>query len=296
MTDADESWTREGVGLAPQPAWSFSTEGRLTHLALGWESDEVIAADDSGGLYLFDPNGRLKQLTRGLSKITALAFADAGNCAAVGYDGQKLALLDASLSIAWTLPLYDKIVGLALDPFGRHLAVALANRDVRIYTTTRRRVGDVEVVRPLRFLRFSATEPRFVGAAEDGLLAAFTVGGKPLWDQRLFATCGDMAASGDLSQVSLAGFAHGVQRYDSDGTNRGTIVVEGTPARLATSYDGSRLAAATLERQFYWLDRSGDLRWAAAAPDDIVALRVDAAGRSVAVGFAEGRVVRLAWG
>ena len=39
-----------------------------------------------------------------------------------------------------------------------------------------------------------------------------------------------------------------------------------------------------------------NLRWAAAAPDDVVALRSDATGRSLAVGFGEGRVVRLAWG
>jgi len=296
MTDPDESWTREGVGLAPHPLWSFSTEGRLTHLALAWEADDVLAADDAGGLYRFDPNGQLKHLTRGLSKITAIAIADAGNCAAVGYDGQKLALLDASLAISWSLSVHDRITGLALDPFGRHVAVALANRDVRIYTTTRRRVGEAEVVRPLRFLRFSATEPKLIGAAEDGLLAAFTVSGKPLWEQRLFATCGDMAASGDVSQVSLAGFAHGVQKYDASGSNRGTIVVEGTPARLAACYDGSRLAVATLERQVYRLDRGGNLVWAAEAPDDVVGLRSDAAGRNLTVGFAEGRVVRLGWG
>lgn len=282
--------------MAPRPVWSFSTEGRLTHLALAWEADEVLAADDSGGLYLFDPEGRLKHLTRGLTQITALAFAEAGNCVAVGYDRQKVALLDQSLSIAWSLPLYDKVIGVALDPFGRHLAVALANRDVRIYTTARRRVAEFEVVRPLRHLRFSATQPTLVGAAEDGLLVAYSLFGKPLWDVRLFATCGDMAASGDVSHLLLAGFAHGIQRFDVAGTNRGTFIVEGTPARLATCYDGSRIAAGTLERHIYWLDRGGNLRWAATAPDDIAALCCDAAGRSIAVGFGTGRVVALSWG
>lgn len=296
MAEPDEFWTREGIGMAPRPLWSFSTEAPLTHLALGWEADEVVVADDSGGLYLFDPEGRLKHLTRGLTQITALAFADAGNCVAVGYDGQKIALLDQTLSIAWSITLYDKVIGLALDPFGRHLAVALANRDVRIYTTTRRRVAEIEVVRPLRHLRFSMTQPTLVGAAEDGLLAAYSLFGKPLWDVRLFATCGDMAVSGDLSHLLLAGFAHGIQRFDAAGTNRGTFIVEGTPARLATCYDGSRIAVATLERQVYWLDRGGNLRWAAAAPDDVAALRCDAAGKSIVVGFASGRVERLGWG
>jgi hypothetical protein len=296
MAETGESWTRGGVGPAPRSLWSVSTEGRLTHLALAWEADEVLAADDSGGLYLIDAAGRLKGLTRGLRGITALAFADDGGCAAIGYDGQKVALVDRSLSITWSVSLYDKVVGVALDPFGRHLAVALGNRDVRIYTATRRRVADFEVVRPLRFLRFSAAEPKLVGAAEDGLLAAYGIAGKPLWDQRLFATCGDMAASGDASLILLAAFAHGVQRFDGTGTNRGTFVVEGTPARLSTCYDGSRLAVATLERHVYWTDRNGNLRWGGTAPDEVVAVRSDAAGASFVVGMASGRIERLGWG
>jgi hypothetical protein len=295
MAEVGESWVRGGVGPAPRVAWSFSTEARLTHLALAWESDEVIAADEAGGLYLLDPAGRLKAVTRGLKGVTALAFADGGNCAAVGYDGQKVALVDRNLSIAWSLALYDRVVGVALDPFGRHLAAALANRDVRIYTAARRRVADFETVRPLRFLRFSATEPKLVGAAEDGLLAAYSAAGKPLWDQRLFATCGDMAASGDVSTLLLAGFAHGVQRYDREGANRGTFVVEGTPARVSMCYDGSRIAVATLERQVYWTDRNGNLRWGGTAPDEVVAVRADGAGGSVVVGTASGRIERLGW-
>lgn len=295
MTEASDSWLSEGVGAPPQVLWSFSTESRLTHLAHAWEADETLAADDTGGLYLFDPAGRLRQLTRGLSRIDALAFAAAGNCAAAGFDGRKVALLDRSLSVVWSLTLYDKVVGLALDPFGRHLAIALENRDVRIYTASRRRVSEAEFVRPLRFLRFCATSPTLVGAADDGLIAAFDLGGKLLWDVRLFAPCGDMAASGDLATLLLAGFAHGVQRFDAGGTNRGAFVVEGTPARVATCYDGSRIAAATIERQLYWMDRGGNLRWAAVAPDDVAALCCDASGRSAVVGFGSGRIARLGW-
>jgi hypothetical protein len=295
MADANEPWVETGVGRPPQTAWSFPTESRLSHLALAWESDEVIAADDAGGLYLFDAAGRLRQLSRGLSRIGALAIADTGNCAAVGFNERKVALLDASLSVAWSLTLYDKVVAVALDPFGRHLAVGLANRDVRVYTTARRRVAEFESVRPLRFLRFAAAEATLVGAAEDGLLASYDVRGRQNWDVRLFASCGDMTASGDATTILLAGFAHGIQRFDRTGTNRGAFVVEGTPARISVSYDGSRIAAATVERQVFVLDRSGDLRWAADAPDDVAAVRFDAAGRSIVVGFASGRVTRLGW-
>ena len=82
---------------------------------------------------------------------------------------------------------------------------------------------------------------------------------------------------------------------DGRGANRGAFVVEGTPARVALSYDGSRIAAATIERQIYVLNRSGELRWAAETPDEVAALRLDATGRSVVVGFTAGRVARLGW-
>ena len=295
MAGANETWLETGVGRPPEELWSFSTESRLSHLALAWESDEVLAADDAGGLYLFDPAGRLRQLSRGLAKIGAISIADAGICSAVAFDERKVALLDGSLSVAWSLNLYDRVVAVALDPFGRHLAIALANRDVRVYTTTRRRVAEFESVRPLKFLRFAANEAVLIGAAEDGLLAAHDALGRQRWDVRLFASCGDMAVSGDARTILLAGFAHGIQRFDGSGTNRGAFVVEGTPARISTSYDGSHIVAATIERQIYLLERTGELRWAAEAPDDVAAVRLDGPGRSIAVGFASGRVARLGW-
>lgn len=295
MATMNDAWADDGIGTPPCTVWTFSTESRLTHLAVAWESDETLAADDAGGLSLIGPEGRLRHLTRGLTDISAVTIAATGDCAAVAY-GQKVALLDRSLSMIWSLSLYDRVTALALDPFGRHLAVALGNRDVRIYTTSRRRVADFELVRPLRFLQLSAAEPILIGAAEDGLLGAYTVGGKTIWDTHLFATCGDMVASGDGSIILLAGFAHGIQKFDRSGANRGAFVVEGTPARISTCFDGSRIAAATLERQVFLLDRGGRLLWAAVADGDIASVRCDGAGRAVTIGFVEGRVERLSWG
>lgn len=295
MTEPSDSWLEAGVGVPPKTLWSFSAESRLSHLDLSWEADEVLVADEAGGLSLIDATGRLRHVSRGLMKVDRVAFAESGNNLAVAYDEKKIALIDRSLAVVWSLNLYDKIVGLALDPFGKHLAVALANRDVRIYTATRREIAEFEAVRPLRFLQFAATEPLLIGAAEDGLLAAYDHEGRPKWDVRLFASCGDLTSSGDGATILLAGFAHGIQRFDRSGTNRGAFVVEGTPARIATCYDGSRIVAATVERQIYFLDRSGELRWAAEAPEDVAAVRCDAAGRSIVLGFASGRVTRCGW-
>jgi hypothetical protein len=295
MATSSDAWTDDGIGTPPATDWTFSTESRLTHLAVAWESEDSLVADDAGGLSVIGPEGRLRHLTRGLADVSAISIAATGECVAVAY-GQKLALLDRSLSMVWSLSLYDRVTALSLDPFGRHLAVALANRDVRIYTTTRRRIADFEVVRPLRYLQLSATEPLLIGAAEDGLLGAYTVAGKTVWDTHLFATCGDMTASGDASNILLAGFAHGIQKFDRAGANRGAFVVEGTPARISTCFDGSRIAAATLERQVFLLDRCGRLLWAAVAGGDVASVSCNGTGRVVTIGFTEGRVERLSWG
>lgn len=295
MAESYADWASDGVGTAPEVHWTFCAESRLRQVSLAWEADEVWAADDAGGLYAFDADGRLRQLTRGFPNISGLSCAATGNCAAIAFDEKKVAIVDRSLSVNWSMSLYDKIVGIACDPFGRHIAVALANRDLRVYTTNRRRLAEIEVVRPLRFLQFSTTDPTLIGAAEDGHLAAFQMTGKLLWEQRLFATCGDMAASGDLSTVLLAGFAHGIQRFQGTGANRGAFIVEGTPGKIAVSYDGSRIAAATLEKQIYWMDRSGNLRWGSETPEEVVSLHVGATGSSVIVGFAGGGITRLNW-
>ncbi len=301
MAAIDDAWTETGTGTPPRVAWSFRAEGRLTHLVHAREADETFVADAAGGLSWLDPLGRLRQLTRGLPGVNAAAVADDGSCAAVGYDGQKLALLDRSLSVLWMATLHDDVTAVALDPFGRHVAVGLGNRDGLIYATgrdgaARRRVADFEAIRPVRFLAFAATRPLLVAAADHGMLAAYSPAGKLLWDTRLWAGCGDVAISGDAGRIFLAAHAHGVQRYDGRGANRGTFLVDGTPGRLALSFDGTRLGVATLERHLYRLGGEGDLLWAATAPDDVAALAIDGPGRDLFVGFSEGRAVRLRWG
>ena len=288
-------WTGNGAGTPPTVEWAGATESRLTHLVYAREAAETVVADDAGGLTVFDPAGRLRQMTRGLPQIGCLAVADVGGAIAVAYDERRVAWLEESLATRWSLSLYDTVTGLAFDPFGRYLAIALANRDVQVYTADRGKAASFEAVRPLRFLAFSATQPQLIGAADHGLLGAWTPGGKPLWDTRLWTTCGDMAASGDGQTLFVAAFAHGVQRFDGEGTNRGTIIVEGTPGRLATSFDAGRLSVATLEHQLYRLDAHGNLLWRATAPDDIAAIQSDGPGERLLVGLASGRMLCLRW-
>ena len=63
MTEsAKPEWLTAGQGRTPQPRWSFSTEARLVSIELARETGEVLAADETGGLYLLNRSGQLATL------------------------------------------------------------------------------------------------------------------------------------------------------------------------------------------------------------------------------------------
>lgn len=295
MNNPPDEWMTAGTGRPPATSWTRPLEGRLTHLALAWETDEALVADDAGGLYFFDRDGTLRNMTRGYPHVRGLAISADGARALVAFEDRKLALFDRAFRVEWTTTHYDTIFSVALDPFGRHMAIGLADRHVLVMTTRRRHIAEIEATRPIRFLRFALTRPYLIAAAEDGLLTGMTFFGEIEWEERLFTTAGDLAINGNASMILLTSFAHGLQRYNAQGSNRGTYMVEGSPSRVSTSFSNGRIAAATLEGQLYRLDQKGNLHWAASAPDEIAAICLDASGDALTVGLASGRISRLDW-
>lgn len=295
MNDQYEGWIRAGIGQAPTLRWNYSLEGRLTHLAVAWETDEALAADDAGGLYLFDRWGTLIRMTRGHPNIRGLAFSSSGEIALVAFNETHLALFDRSLRQTWRTELYDQITAVALDPFGRHMGVALRGRQLHIMTIGRKYVAELEMVRPIRFIRFATTRPYLIAAADDGLLAGIEFLGALDWETRLFSTAGDLAINGNASLILLPSFAHGLQCFNARGRSRGTLVVEGSISRVATSFSGEVLVAATLEGNIYRLDRDGHLQWASDVGEEVASICLDADGQAATIGLARGRVLRLDW-
>ena len=291
----NDSWMENGIGSAPLREWSFRTDGALVAVARGLESGETVAADNAGGLYWFDATGELGQVSRGLEGVLDVAMSALGNVAVVAYNHSRLAWLDDRLSTAWSIELHNNITSIAVDPFGRHVAVGLADRLVRIYSSRRRVLSEFETVRPLHYLSFCATEPLLIGGADHGVLAAYEMSGQLRWDTRLWSACGDMTTNGDCDTIFLAAFAHGVQRYDGAGSNRGTYVLEGTPMRVSVNFEGSRLVVSTVERHLYRLDGQGRMLWAAQAPEDITTVVSDATGGRMLVGMKSGQLLQLSW-
>ena len=291
---AKDRWVGEGRGTPPKVAWAFAAEANLIAVRVAREGGRTLVADAGGGLYRLDPRGRLEHLTRGLRDLTALAFADAGTAAAAAFGDDTLGWIEPDLTVKWTRTMPSPITALAVDPHGRHAAVALASSDVVVLTNRKKRLSRFTSLRPLETLHFLATEPALVGAAGDGFLGSFDLRGRQELDVKTFANCGDLAVTGDGSRMALAAFNLGVQRLDAAGRVRDTLAVGGTPSRVALPWAGAGpLAAATQERQLFRLSTGGEIDWAAPAPDDVAGLALDAAGARLTVGFAAGRVVRL---
>jgi len=288
-------WLRSGRGNSPELSWSFMADAPLVGVESAWEAGNILAADETGGLYLLDRSGRIVTLTRRFQDIEAIAWCDTGTAAAVILGEDELCLLDGQMTEQWRTRLGDTILAVALAPYGQHIAVSLANGENIVYDSQRSVVSRFTTVRPLSFLQFLATEPMIIGAAEYGLLCCHALDGSAVWTEKLWSNAGDMSATGDGETIYLAGFTYGVQVFDADGTHHGSFVLEGTPNHVSTSYRPLDLIVTTLERQFYRLDANGDMLWTSVLPDDVCRVHCDPQGGAVVCGFASGRIVRLEW-
>jgi hypothetical protein len=297
MTDSDEPRLETERGVPPEQRWSFAADAPLLSMCLGRESGELFLADTSGGLYLLDRRGQVTTLTRGFQQLGAVAWSDSGNGGAAAVGERTLCLLDRSLRVVWSVELGDEVLDVAIDPYGNHLAAALANGNNLVFDRIKGRLCRFDTVRPLSYIRFVPSAALLVGVAEYGLVCCHELGGERLWNETTWSNVGDVCVSGSPRVVHIAGFNHGVQSFSIDeGTSRGTCLVEGTPNHVACSYTSHRLIVTTLERHLYWLDGYSELIWASRLADDVVAVQCDPLGSGFACGLQNGRVVWLDWG
>lgn len=295
MNESVLDWLKGGQGEPPRLGWSFMVDAPLVGMETAWETENVLAADETGGLYLLDQSGRIVTLTRRFQDITAIAWCDTGTAAAVILGDDELCLLNGQMAEQWRTRLHETILAVALAPYGQHIAISLADGQNIIYDCHRAVVSQFATVRPLSFLQFLATEPVILGAAEYGLLCCHALDGSALWNEKLWSNTGDMSATGDGATIYLAGFTYGVQVFDADGTHHGTYVLEGTPNHVSTGFEPRELFVTTLEKRIYRLDSAGDVQWTSLLPDDVHAVHCDPLGGGLVCGFSTGRILRLEW-
>ncbi len=295
MSSSEPNWLRGGAGIPPQIRWTFSTEAPLSALVMGRESGEVLAADVAGGLYRLDRRGHLLTVSRGLKGIRELAWSDTTAAGAAIVGERKAFRLNSQLEAQWSVGLPETALGVAVTPFGHHTVISLANGGNLVLGPDSEQVSVFETIRPLKWVRFIASDPVIIGAAEYGQVCAHQLNGQQIWSEKSFTSLGEMCVAGDGETILLAGFNQGIQALDGDGEMRDSYLIEGTVGRVACSFNADRIAAATLERQLYWLDSDGQLLWATQLDEDVVRVICDPLGEWLLCGLSSGRIVRLDW-
>jgi len=289
-------WVRMGTGRMPAVPWTFNCDGLLTALSFARESGEVFAADSTHGLIRLDAHGELASLTRFPETIRLLAISDDGQWGCAVVEDGTLFRFDRALEIVWEFELPEPCLAIALAPFGFHVAAAMTDGQTDILNERKRRIARFETVRPLACLEFCTQTPHLYGAAEHGLVGCYEMSGAALWQERFWSNVGDLCLTGDGDLVYLAGSAHGIQTLDGDGGTLGAYVLEGTVRQVACSYEPSRLIAANVERQLFWIDSDGEVLWSADTPHDVVELGCEAFGDSAICGMSDGTILKLDWG
>jgi hypothetical protein len=295
MNSPSLQWLSDGPGRPPQLRWSFVIDAPLQSMAYSGEAGTLLAADQSGGLYLFDRSGKVLSMMRGFQEIRNLAWSRRGTAGIAILGENRVVSLTPSLKIEWSVDLSEAATAAAVSPFGEHYSVSLANGMNYILRSDRKQLGKFETDRPIHFSEFLETETELILCAQYGFIGRYNFQGSPIWRNKTFSNVGQLATTANGSLISLAMFNHGVQKFDRYGEVAGRFALEGTPHLITMTPNGEHLAIATLENHLYWINSKGALLWAATAPETIRSLAVSSAGESIYLGLQSGRLLNFHW-
>ena len=292
------AWITQCTGLAPKVRWSFMADAPITSASLAREAGELYVTDEIGSIYRIDRSGRILSLTRGLTDVRSICWSDSGHAGAVLVEDRQLCRFNSRMELDWAMDLPDDTLSIAIDPFGRHIAVSMAAAGNLILNGRKKQVAVFESIRPLRHMKFLTTETALIGAAEHGLICCQNLDGTAVWNAKNWSNVGDMSISGDGSSILVAGFNRGVQCYSGDdGSAESSYLLEGTVNLVSTSYTADRIVATTMEHHLYWTDSDGALLWATEIPEEEEVIKVicDPLGEGVICCLASGQILRMDW-
>jgi hypothetical protein len=253
----------------------------------------VLAWDANHWVYLLSRTGARQAQWHAPAKLVTACCAEDGSAHAAVGGGGEVWWLAPDLMPRWQRALPRPATAAALDPFGQYLAVADSGGHLHLFNQRGKSVFKVQSPRPLHYLAFVPAAPCLVGSADYGLVACFDPAGRLLWRDGLVAHVGSLAVAGDGSQIVLACFSEGLQRYTATGHNQGRQAVP-EPCRLATlTFDGQFLLTAGLGQQLHQLDRQGRVLGTFALDQPPAALVLGPLGDFAVAALADGPVVAL---
>jgi hypothetical protein len=275
------------------PAWSFSTFAPVRGLSLARETGMLLVWDEANWLYLVNHRGERQAQARGPAPIGAACASDDGSTLVAGLGSGELWLLAPDLTPARRLPPRRPALALALDPFGRHIALSDHRGNLLVLARNGQPLCKVPQPRPLLQLAFIPEAPFLVGCADFGLVVCLEMNGRQLWRDGLAVHCGSLATSGNGERILLACYSDGVRRYAvADGPHGHLTTSE--PCRLATlSFDGRLALVAGRTTSLLALDSRGRVLAKYALECPAVALALSALGDRAVVAQTNGVVVAL---
>ncbi len=260
------------------------------------EARSLLVGTATGHLVLLNQSGEQLKRERGFDDIRCLVWSDTGKFGAVALANGWLVCFDDQLKKRWEVELTGEIRGLAITPFGSHIAVSSESSQTHIVTIDKKEVAKFDTPRPLDFLHFLHEKPLLIGAAEFGHLCCHQLDGHEEWNERIMNNVGNIAVSGCGKRILLAAFNHGIQVLSGRGQQKGSFMVDGIPNAVAASSTRKRLAATTLEDRIYWLNFEGELLWACdLSRDPAKCMCVDPMGERLFVATQSGRLLQLFW-
>lgn len=287
---------QNSYGHRPQVVQDDVYPEGIEKMCLSSERRTLVVATTSGHLALIDAGGRLQYRESGFDNLTQLAWAEAGNFGVAVTDARELVCFDHTLTRRWEVSMPVDVVGLAISPYGSHIAVSTGSSMVHIVTVDKSEVSKFETTRPVEFIQFSQQEAKLIAAAEFGHLCCHQLDGKERWNERIMNNVGNMAVSADGKRILLSAFNHGIQVLGGSGRQKGSFIVDGIPDFVAISPNRRRLAVRTIEHRVYWLDFEGNVKWGCDfGQDPIRNICPGPLGDRVSVSTESGRLLQLEW-
>jgi hypothetical protein len=276
-----------------KPIWSLATGAPACGLALAREGGRLLAWDEHHWLYLLNARGERQGQARPLGALAAACLSDDGSAVAVAGSRGEVCRLTPDLAPRWRRGLRHPAVAVALDPFGRRLAVADAKGGLFLFDGDGRLLWEAKQPRPLRHLAFVPEAPFLLAAADFGLVVCLDMAGRAVWRDGLAVNCGALATSGDGDCAVLACFSDGLRRYARAGGPKGHVTTA-EPCRLAAlSFDGRLVLVAGRANRLLLLDVRGKVHGIHLLERPAVALALAAFGERAVVALADGGVLAL---
>jgi WD40 repeat protein len=185
----------------------------------------------------------------------------------------------------------QRITAFALEPLGKHIAVADAGGTLRLLDRRGRTQWQATTPRPLHHLAFVPEKPILLGASDFGLVLCFGSSGECLWRDGLVAHVGSLDVNGDGSSVVLACFSDGLYRYSTAGPGQERILLDGACHLAALSYAGDRLLTADQSKRVCLCDRTGTIGQRRSLESSIVALALGALADKAVIGLENGTIL-----